>query len=122
MLSHLSARQGCYSRDGDIVVLCAYLGQLARVRDALAGDVAVIIDERDQIALAQQEDDNDDAQDSISGVERIQVSKRVMNRTVIRNWAALLIVRWLQIRIRTVDNYQGEEAKVGSVGSIGSYH
>jgi hypothetical protein len=34
------------------VVLCAYLGQLAKLRDALANEVAIVIDERDQAALA----------------------------------------------------------------------
>lgn len=70
-------RQGCYSNDGDIVVLCAYLGQLARLRDALAHDVAVLIDERDQAALTDQESEQE--QDVISGatIERLNVTKRV---------------------------------------------
>ncbi|KAK2464284.1 hypothetical protein APHAL10511_003741 [Amanita phalloides] len=82
-------RQGCYSQDGDIVVLCAYLGQLARVRDALARDVAVVLDERDQEELADREAEDEFEEPR---VEHIQVTKRV--------------------RLRTVDNYQGEEAKI----------
>ncbi|KAF8629392.1 hypothetical protein AX15_003447 [Amanita polypyramis BW_CC] len=82
-------RQGCYTQDGDIVVLCAYLGQLARVRDALSQHVPVVLDERDQEALADQEAEKDMEE---SRVEYVQVSKRV--------------------RLRTVDNYQGEEAKI----------
>lgn len=70
-------RQGCYSQDGDIVVLCAYLGQLAHVRDALAKEVAVVIDDRDQVALAEQESEKEDAAEAESAVERVQVSKRV---------------------------------------------
>ncbi|KIL62527.1 hypothetical protein M378DRAFT_128690 [Amanita muscaria Koide BX008] len=89
MILYLLRRQGCYSRDGDIVVLCAYLGQLARVRDALAQHVAVVIDERDQEALADQEAEKESEE---AEIEHIQVSKRV--------------------RLRTVDNYQGEEAKI----------
>ncbi|KAF8813222.1 P-loop containing nucleoside triphosphate hydrolase protein, partial [Phlegmacium glaucopus] len=82
----------CYSNEGDIVVLCAYLGQLARLRDALANDVAISIDERDQAALADQESERD--QDVIGGatIERVNVTKRV--------------------RLRTVDNYQGEEGRI----------
>ena len=74
---NVSNRQGCYSNEGDIVVLCAYLGQLARLRDALAHDVAILIDERDQAALADQESEQD--QDVIGGptIERLNVTKRV---------------------------------------------
>ncbi|EIN11698.1 P-loop containing nucleoside triphosphate hydrolase protein [Punctularia strigosozonata HHB-11173 SS5] len=82
-------RQGSYSQEGDIVVLCGYLGQLARVRDALAGEVAVLIDERDQADLADHEAEAD-TNDPV--VEQVKVAKRV--------------------RIRTIDNYQGEEAKI----------
>lgn len=67
--------QGCYSQEGDIVVLCAYLGQLAKVRDALSDSVAVVIDERDQEALAAGEEDKELQEESL--VERVQVSKRV---------------------------------------------
>ena len=70
----LSQRQGCYSQDGDIVVLCAYLGQLARVRDALAQHVTIVLDERDSEELADREAENE-IEESI--VEHIQVSKRV---------------------------------------------
>ncbi|KAJ7593996.1 hypothetical protein C8J56DRAFT_925724 [Mycena floridula] len=82
-------KQGCYSQEGDIVILCAYLGQLAKVRDALANEVAVIVDERDNQELA---DRNAEDSDEISRVEYVKVSKKV--------------------KIRTVDNFQGEEAKI----------
>jgi hypothetical protein len=74
-------RQGSYSQDGDIVVLCAYLGQLARVRDALATQVAVVIDDRDQMALADQESE-EDAEDISPAVEHINVAKRVGQQLV----------------------------------------
>ncbi|PFH53777.1 hypothetical protein AMATHDRAFT_73192 [Amanita thiersii Skay4041] len=82
-------RQGCYTRDGDIVVLCAYLGQLAKVRDALSQHVALVIDDSDQVALDSQEEEKEIEEPKL---EQVQVSKRV--------------------RLRTVDNYQGEEGKV----------
>ncbi|KAG6903063.1 hypothetical protein C0995_006250 [Termitomyces sp. Mi166 len=85
-------RQGCYSQEGDIVVLCAYLGQLARVRDALSDLVAVVIDERDQADLADQEADQEADSIGDTRVEHVKVARRV--------------------RLRTVDNYQGEEAKI----------
>ena len=75
--TNIPNRQGCYSEEGDIVVLCAYLGQLARLRDALAHDVAILIDERDQVALADQESEQE--QNVIGGatIERLNVTKRV---------------------------------------------
>ena len=69
-------RQGCYSQDGDIVVLCAYLGQLARVRDALSHEVVVVIDDLDQEALADQQDEDQD-QLTITRIEHVKVGKRV---------------------------------------------
>ena len=48
-------RQGVYNNAGDIAVLCAYLGQLQKVRAALRNlKIAVSIDERDQDQLARQ--------------------------------------------------------------------
>ncbi|EKM54252.1 uncharacterized protein PHACADRAFT_174761 [Phanerochaete carnosa HHB-10118-sp] len=85
-------RQGPYSAEGDIVVLCAYLGQLARMRDALAQKVTVVIDERDQRDLADREADQEDLGDDVTTVEHVKVTRRV--------------------RLRTIDNYQGEEAKI----------
>ena len=69
--------QGCYSQEGDIVVLCAYLGQLAHVRDALSSEVAVVIDGRDQTALADQEADDEVNFTLDIAVERVRVDKRV---------------------------------------------
>ncbi|PCH43420.1 nucleoside triphosphate hydrolase protein [Wolfiporia cocos MD-104 SS10] len=87
-------RQGPYSAEGDIVVLCGYLGQLARMRDALAHEVAVVIDERDQADLDDRaaEGDQEETPTSVVSVEHVQVARRV--------------------RLRTIDNYQGEEARI----------
>ncbi|TFK23669.1 P-loop containing nucleoside triphosphate hydrolase protein [Coprinopsis marcescibilis] len=104
-------RQGCYSQEGDIVVLCAYLGQLAKVRDALKDSVSIVIDERDQQELADKTDEDEAELLPSTRVEHVQISKRV--------------------RLRTVDNYQGEEAKIvilslvrneGSPNASGSGH
>ncbi|KAI6040315.1 hypothetical protein EDC04DRAFT_3140449 [Pisolithus marmoratus] len=84
-------RQGCYSGEGDVVVLCAYLGQLARLRDALAGDVVAVIDERDQAELADREAEMDSS-GQFTTIDHLKVTKRV--------------------KLRTVDNYQGEEGKI----------
>ncbi|KAJ8523127.1 hypothetical protein ONZ45_g408 [Pleurotus djamor] len=80
-------RQGCYSHDGDIVVLCAYLGQLARVRDALSKDVTVAIDERDQEKLdaTEEEKSADGILDPPTDIEVIGVTKVVVILSLVRN-------------------------------------
>lgn len=46
-------KQGEYNGEGDIAVLCAYLGQLQKVRAALRDlKIAVSVDERDEDQLA----------------------------------------------------------------------
>lgn len=48
-------RQGSYSGPGDIAVLCAYLGQLQKVRAALRDlKITVSLDERDAAELTRQ--------------------------------------------------------------------
>lgn len=68
-------RQGCYTAEGSIVVLCAYLGQLLKVRDSLKNEMAVVIDERDQDTL-DAHGDGDEAE-SRTNVERVGVTQRV---------------------------------------------
>lgn len=55
-------------------MLCAYLGQLSKVRLALSSEITVVIDERDEVALAEQgqEQELDETM-----VEQVKVSKRV---------------------------------------------
>lgn len=59
------------------MVLCAYLGQLAKLRDALANEVAIVIDERDQVALADQEGDDEGEFSSGLTIEHVKVTRRV---------------------------------------------
>lgn len=48
-------KQGVYNGAGDIAVLCAYLGQLQKVRAALKDlKISVSLDERDQEQLVRQ--------------------------------------------------------------------
>lgn len=44
--------QGIYSKPKNIVVLTMYLGQLTKLRTALTGLTTVVVDERDEAALA----------------------------------------------------------------------
>jgi len=73
-------RQGVYNEDGDIVVLCAYLGQLTEIRRQLANEVVTVVDDRDMVKLAEVEETGQDGADhtplSVS-VEKVQVSRRV---------------------------------------------
>ena len=54
-------RQGEYNSPGDVAVLCAYLGQLQKVRAALRSlKVTVGVDERDEDQLVKQGLQDDD--------------------------------------------------------------
>lgn len=49
-------RQGDYNEPGDIAVLCAYLGQVQKVRQALKEqDISTTLDERDAEQLLRQD-------------------------------------------------------------------
>ncbi len=73
----IPSRQGPYSTEGDIVVLCAYLGQLSRLREALSNEVAVVLDERDQAELDDRNAEDEDVTQSRAAFERVKVSRRV---------------------------------------------
>lgn len=49
--------QGIYSNPKNIVVLTMYLGQLSKLRTALNRLTTVVVDERDEVALATMDDD-----------------------------------------------------------------
>lgn len=86
-------RQGVYNGAGDIAVLCAYLGQLTKVRAALRDlKIAVSVDERDQEQLARQ------GLEEEAEYEEVLVAKHV--------------------RLGTVDIFQGQEAKVVIVSLV----
>ncbi|KAI0667327.1 hypothetical protein C8Q78DRAFT_404096 [Trametes maxima] len=86
-------RQGSYSGPGDIAVLCAYLGQLQKVRAALRDmKIAVAVDERDAAELARQ------------GLEESVEFEEV------------LVAR--HVRLGTVDIFQGQEAKIVIVSLV----
>lgn len=72
--------QGCYGGKNDIVVLCAYLGQLAKIRDVLSKEVSIVIDERDEDAMVNAGIDQDDAGKPVSRVpvaQKRQVTQQV---------------------------------------------
>ncbi|EKM48784.1 uncharacterized protein PHACADRAFT_202401 [Phanerochaete carnosa HHB-10118-sp] len=86
-------RQGEYSAPGDIAVLCAYLGQLQKVRLALRDlKITVALDERDEQQLAHQ------GLDEEVNFEQVVVAKH--------------------ISLGTVDIFQGREAKIVIVSLV----
>ncbi len=104
-------RQGMYSEPGDIAVLCAYLGQLQKVRAALRDmKIAVAVDERDAEELARQ------GIDEQIDFEEVLVAKHVSN-THSQMWSRKLI-SLLQVRLGTVDIFQGQEAKIVIVSLV----
>ncbi|GBE80241.1 hypothetical protein SCP_0214510 [Sparassis crispa] len=93
-------KQGPYSGPGDIAVLCAYLGQLQKVRAALRDlKISVALDERDQEQLERQ-----GLEEEGTEYEEVIVAQHV--------------------RLGTVDIFQGQEAKIVIVSLVrnsGSY-
>lgn len=68
-------RQGTYNSAGDIAVLCAYLGQLQKVRAELRSlKVTVAVDERDEDQLVRQGLQEEDVTTSI---EEVAVARHV---------------------------------------------
>lgn len=68
--------QGCYSQRGDIIVLCAYLGQLLEIRKALSAEVTTVIDERDAGQLLDL-DGNDELMADAVAARHVKVSNQV---------------------------------------------
>jgi hypothetical protein len=69
-------KQGAYDEAGDIAVLCAYLGQLQKVRAALRDlKVAVSVDERDEEQLER----TGLAADEEIGFAQVEVGRHVGN-------------------------------------------
>ena len=74
LVMHL-LRQGEYNNQGDIAVLCAYLGQLQRLRAALRSlKVTVAVDERDEDQLVRQGLQDEDERPAI---EEVTVARHV---------------------------------------------
>ncbi|KAK6591706.1 hypothetical protein H4I96_12262 [Botrytis cinerea] len=92
LVSHL-VRQGTYG-SGDIAVITPYLGQLQKIKKRLSTSFEIVVGDRDQEDL-EVHGLQDDPETSIDGQVQIQ-------KTTLLN----------ALRIATVDNFQGEEAKV----------
>ncbi|KAF2837549.1 hypothetical protein M501DRAFT_995498 [Patellaria atrata CBS 101060] len=97
LVSHL-IRQGAY-KEGDIAVLTPYLGQLTKLRRQLASSFEIVLNDRDMDDL--EKEGADDFEDT-----RVQVLTRT---SLLRT-----------LRVATIDNFQGEEAKVVIISLVRS--
>ena len=80
-------KQGSYNGAGDIAVLCAYLGQLQKVRAALRDlKVPVSVDERDEEELERTGLAGDDE----NGFTQVQVTRHVGNIIEFRGLTVLI--------------------------------
>ncbi|CCF48454.1 uncharacterized protein UHO2_07028 [Ustilago hordei] len=111
LVRHL-VRQGVYRRS-DIAVLTPYLGQLRKLRRSLNSFAEVIINDRDidEMALNSDGEDDDEVQEAFSGVTNARQPPRlgVHKSTLLQ-----------ALRLATVDNFQGEEAKVVIISLVRS--
>ncbi|WPG98204.1 Hypothetical protein R9X50_00099100 [Acrodontium crateriforme] len=92
LVSHL-VRQGTYGSE-DIAVITPYLGQLQKIRKRLANSFEIVVGDRDQEEL-EARGLQGDPESSTNGQVQFQ-------KTTLLN----------ALRIATVDNFQGEEAKI----------
>ncbi|TGO16135.1 hypothetical protein BPAE_0516g00020 [Botrytis paeoniae] len=100
LVSHL-VRQGTYG-SGDIAVITPYLGQLQKIKKRLSNSFEIVVGDRDQEEL-EVHGLQDDPETSTDG--QVQVQKTTLLNA---------------LRIATVDNFQGEEAKVVVISLVRS--
>ncbi|CAG8022577.1 unnamed protein product [Penicillium salamii] len=102
LIRHI-VRQGEY-KSSDIALLTPYTGQLRKLRTSLSRDFEICLSERDAEALAAEElAFNDSEAPQLVGHKTIE--KKILLQT---------------LRLATVDNFQGEEAKVIVVSLVRS--
>ncbi|WEW54842.1 hypothetical protein PRK78_000268 [Emydomyces testavorans] len=98
LVNHL-LRQGSY-QSGEIALLTPYLGQLHRIRRRLSQSFTIVLGERDQ-------EDLDNA--GFTADEALPTTTTVSKSTLLQT-----------LRVATVDNFQGEEAKVVVISLVRS--
>ncbi|KAJ4296678.1 hypothetical protein N0V90_006726 [Kalmusia sp. IMI 367209] len=109
LVRHL-IRQGAY-KSTDIAVLTPYTGQLQRLRAAMRADFEIVLSDRDQDALVR---DGLDTEDKTQTVDDSVTEQRNRRRPLEMKKITDLL------RVATVDNFQGEEAKVVIVSLVRS--
>ena len=101
LVSHL-VRQGVYANE-DIAVLTPYLGQLQKLKQRLRSSFAIVLGDRDLDDLEAKGLRDDDQEKTTAAVGGVRKSTLLG-----------------ALRIATVDNFQGEEAKVIVVSLVRS--
>lgn len=118
LVRHL-IRQGVY-KSSDIAVLTPYTGQLQRLRNCMRSDFEIVLSERDEEAL-----ERDGFEADNKAPKRDQTAKPTVDDRVtaaLEHGGKPLEKKALNdlLRVATVDNYQGEEAKVVIVSLVRS--
>ena len=101
LVSHL-VRQGVY-RSEDIAVLTPYLGQLQKLKQRLRSSFAIVLGDRDLDDLETKGLEDDDREETSAAASSVR-KQTLLNA----------------LRIATVDNFQGEEAKVVIISLVRS--
>ncbi|CAG8638123.1 14756_t:CDS:10, partial [Racocetra persica] len=91
-----------YDKPGQIAVLTPYLGQLIKIRDVLSKSFVVVIDERDDQLITDMEESIDDENKNPDGGPVHSTIGATASRKKLSQ----------QVVLRTVDNFQGEEADI----------
>ncbi|CAI2182855.1 2804_t:CDS:10, partial [Funneliformis geosporum] len=94
-----------YTKSDDIAVLTPYLGQMMRIKEALSRLFVVVLDERDSQDLAEMEEEQEIANDSNENISASTSEKSL----------------YQQVTLRTVDNFQGEEATIVIVSLVRNF-
>ncbi|KAF9364076.1 hypothetical protein BGX34_002578 [Mortierella sp. NVP85] len=95
-----------YNRPGDIAVLTPYLGQLSKLRACLSSSFMLVMNEKDEEDLNIQDAENESGSKVDEGENTVPAVANVSLKT--------------RITLQTIDNYQGEEAKVVIVSLVRS--
>ena len=103
LVSHL-VRQGVY-KSTDVAVLTPYLGQLRKIKNRLGSSFEIVLGDRDVDDLQKEDAGDSVAEPSISATTSIPSGKSSLLQA---------------LRIATVDNFQGEEAKVVIISLVRS--
>jgi superfamily I DNA and/or RNA helicase len=93
-----------YNKPEDIAVLTPYLGQMIKIRDALSKSFVVVIDERDAQGIAELEGRN--GRNNYNYYNTDNTPKTSLSQP---------------ITLRTVDNFQGEEANIVIISLVRNY-
>ncbi|CAG8773494.1 18808_t:CDS:2, partial [Racocetra fulgida] len=97
-----------YNKPNQIAVLTPYLGQLIKIRDALQKSFVVIIDERDDQLITNMEESMDAENEKNENTDSGQTTFTTASEKKLSQ----------QVVLRTVDNFQGEEADIVIVSLV----